>query len=734
MYTSKRPFRFAACLLTIACTLMHSQFAVAAKSAPPAPSRPVTDIYYGTQVIDNYRYLENLHDPSVQAWMKSQAQFTDALLASLPGRQPLLKRIHELLNADLSRSSFVRRGQRYFYETFEPGAALPKLHYRDGLKGAEHLLLDPAKLGTGTNTHYALDFYMPSWDGQFVAVGISPGGSEDSVIHVIDVKTGKTLGESIDRASNSIITWRADNRSFFYLRYAKLTAGMAANETLYNGRTYLHTIGVRGTGDGDPVIFGRGVDPSVAVPDGQGTFIVLSPDASFAVAVANHNMDQSPSTLYATPLTQATNSHTPWRQIAAVDDGVTQFQVQGDKLYFLTLKGTPRFSLKVTSLSQPDIAHAQVLVPEGPAVIDGFALAREGIYVQERDGAGSRLMLVSYDGKRSRALALPFAGRLDVPVTDPRESGALYNLEGWIAPPRVFAYDATTDQSSDSELIPPTHLDLSQTESKEVFAVGQDGTRIPLSIVFHKGLKLDGTHPTMLVGYGSYGVSFDPDWYPAALSLAWIERGGVVAMAHVRGGGEYGETWHRAGQKSTKLNTVFDFIACAEYLVKQHYTTPSKLAAWSASAGGITVGGALTWRPDLFSVIIDEVGMSDTLRIETTPNGPPNVSEFGSVKTEDGFHDLYAMGAYFHVRDGVAYPAVLFSTGANDPRVAPWEVTKMAARVQAATVSGRPALLRIDYDAGHGMGSTEQQYESRTADFWSFTLWQMGDPQFQPAH
>lgn len=726
-------FRFAICLLMIPGALMHPRFAVAADAPPLASTRPVTDTYFGTEVIDYYRYLENLADASVQAWMKSQAQYTDAVLASLPGRQPLLKRLHELLNADLTRNSFERRGQRYFYETFEPGAALPKLYYRDGLRGSEHLLLDPATLGKGTNTHYALDFYMPSWDGRLIAVGISAGGSEDSVIHIIDAKSGKMLGESIDRASNSVITWRADNRSFFYLRFAKLTPGMSANETLYNGRTYLHTIGMRGTGDGDPVIFGRGVDPSVDVPDGQGTFIVSSPDASFAVAVANHNMDLNPSTLFATSLTQATDSHTPWRQIATVDDGVTQFQVQGDKLYFLTLKGTPRFSLKVTSLAQPDIAHAQVLVTEGPAVIDGFALAREGIYVQERDGAESRLMLVSYDGKQSRVVALPFAGRLDVPVTDPRESGALYNLRGWVEPSRVFAYDATTDQSRDSGLIPPTHLDLSQVEAKEVFAIGQDGTRIPLSIVFHKGLKLDGTHPTMLTGYGSYGLSFDPSWLRAALSLAWIERGGVVAIAHVRGGGEYGETWHRAGQKSTKLNTIFDFITCADYLVTQRYTSPNKLAAWSASAGGITVGGALTWRPDLFGVIIDEVGISDTLRIETTPNGPPNVSEFGSVTTEDGFHDLYAMGAYFHVRDGVPYPAVLFSTGAHDPRVAPWEVTKMAARVQAATASRRPVLLRIDYDAGHGMGSTEQQYERKTADFWSFTLWQMHDPQFQPA-
>jgi prolyl oligopeptidase len=267
-------------------------------------------------------------------------------------------------------------------------------------------------------------------------------------------------------------------------------------------------------------------------------------------------------------------------------------------------------------------------------------------------------------------------------------------------------------------------------EAKEVFAESYDGTLIPLSIIYRKGIKLDGTHPTIMEGYGSYGISLEP--YFSRTWVAWIERGGVVAYAHIRGGGEYGEDWHKAGQKLTKLNTVLDFIACGQYLVDQHYTSPKFLAGQGGSAGGITAGGALTWRPDLFGVILDDVGMSDALRAETTPNGPPNVPEFGTVATEDGFHGLFAMSPYHHVRDGTAYPAVLFTTGANDPRVASWEVAKMVARVQAATTSGRPVLLRVDFDAGHGMGSTLSQREQEVADQWSFTLWQMSDPAFQP--
>jgi prolyl oligopeptidase len=716
--------------LAAACAAAGSLPAFSADLPPVAPLRPVTDSYFGTEVVDNYRYLENLDDPEVQAWMKAQAQYTRTALDRLPGRAALLQRIHELNNTDVSRRGLIRRGDRYFYRVFEPGAQQPKFYYRDGLQGQEHLLLDPSTLGAGTTTHYALDFYTPSWDGRYVAYGISAGGSENSVLHVMEVSSGRTLDEAIDRSSNSVIAWRPDNRSFFYDRYAKLTPQLRADEMLYNARTYLHTIGTHVSGDGDTVVFGRGVAAPLEVPEGQVTYIDLSPASTFALAVANHNDDNNPSTLYLAPLASVQDSRTPWHKIADVADGVTAFAMHGDQLYFLSQHDAPRFRLLRTSLAHPDIAHAEVVVPQGRGVLTDFDIAGDALYVREREGAVLRLLRVSFDGKSNRPVPLPFEGSLQGPVTDARQPGALFNIQGWVQSPRVFAYDPASDKTTDTGLIPPSSIDVSQLEAEEVFATSYDGTRIPLSIVHRKGLVLDGSHPTILTGYGSYGNSLDPAFSPIA--LGWLERGNVLAVAHVRGGGEYGEDWHLAGQKRTKLNTVFDFIACGQYLVDHHYTASKYLAGRGGSAGGITVGGALTWRPDLFGVILDFVGMSDSLRIELTPNGPPNIVEFGSVKTEQGFHDLYAMGAYFNVRDGVAYPAVLFTTGANDPRVPPWEMTKMAARVQAATGSGRPVLLRIDYDAGHGIGSTASQGESLTADSWAFALWQMGDPQFQP--
>jgi prolyl oligopeptidase len=718
----------------IVAAAFSAAFSIAsfALDAPPtAPVRPVTETYFGTPVTDNYRYLENLQDPEVQKWMHAQADYTRAVLDGLPGRSALLDRIHALSNSDPRRGGFERVGQRYFYLFIEPGVQQPKLYYRDGLKGDEHLLLDPSELGKGSKTHYALDFYTSSRDGRYIAYGISAGGSEDSVLHVMEVATGKVLEDEIDRTSNSVVAWRPDNRSFFYLRYAKAGPNTPANETLYNARAYLHTLGARAKGEGDPAVIVRGVAKTLDVPEGQGTYIVLSPDSAFAIAVANHNMDNAPATLYVAPLDKVKDSATPWRKVADVADGITQYEPHGDALYFLSQKGASHFRLLATPLAHPDVNHARVVVPEGKSVMTNFAFAREGIYLRELDGALSHLRLASPDGKNVRAVPLPFEGNLFGPSTDPLASGALFSMQSWVTPPRIISYDPAADKSEDTGLNPQSKMDTSQLESKEVLAPSYDGTMVPLSIIYKKGIALDGSHPTILVGYGSYGITLDSAFNP--VRVAWVERGGIIAIAHIRGGGELGEDWHRGGQMRTKSNTFLDFIACGQYLVDAKYTSPKYLAANGGSAGGITVGGAFTRRPDLFAVILDQVGMSDSLRSETEPNGPPNILEFGSTKSEDGFHGLYAMSAYEHVRNGVPYPAIMFTTGANDPRVAPWHMMKMTARVQAATASKHPVLLRIDYDAGHGIGSNRSQREIELADLWSFALWQMGDPAFQPA-
>ena len=712
-------------LLALAATL-----ASAAPAAPPvAPVEPVTADYFGTRVTDNYRYFEDLKSPQVQQWMQGQAEYARAVLDSLPGRKALLERVTVIDKTRVAVFDVQQRGTRYFYQKRRPEDQVARLYYRDGLKGAEHLLLDPAKLATG-KAHAALDFYAPSWDGQLLAYGVSLGGSEDSVLHLLDVSGKRPFNETIDRTSLSVVSWLPDNSGFFYLRYNKPTPDMKPAERLYNARTYLHAIGANPNGDGDPVVFGRSVAPNLEVPEGQGTFILTAPDSPYALAVANQNLDQNPSTLYVARLNSIMGAQTPWRRIAEVGDEVTQFQLQGQYLYYLTSKGAPRFELARLTLTDPELAHANVLVPESRAVLTGFSIGSDGIYLSARDGAATRILRASADGAQRHPVPLPFEGSAFIAAADSRQPGALIDLAGWIHPQQLYRYEPASDATSATALIPPWPLDTSQLASEEVLATSYDGTRVPLSIVSLKGAARDGRRPTLLIGYGAYGISYDPYFDP--MFIAWVERGGIIGVAHVRGGGEYGEDWHRGGEKLTKLNTVFDFVACAEYLVDAHYTAPKYLAGQGASAGGILIGGALTWRPDLFAAAIDLVGMTDTLRFETTANGPPNTGEIGSVKTEDGFHGLYGMSAYAHVRDGTAYPAVLLHTGANDPRVEPWIIAKMAARLQAATSSGKPILLDVDSDAGHGIGSQREQTRRLWVDQMAFALWQFGDPEFQP--
>ena len=390
--------------------LSSAGVAWSADGPPVAPVRPVTDTYFGTPVVDNYRYMENLKDPEVQAWMKGQANYTRQVLDSLSGRAALAQRIQALMSGDLRRDELSRRGERLFYRLFEPGTNLPKLAYRDGVSGAEHVLVDPAKLSTDSAHHFSLDWYSPSWDGRYVAYGVSEGGSEKSVLKVIDVQTGQLLAETIDRTSDCVVSWRADNRSFFYLRYPKPGPDTPPSQTEYNAVTFLHVLGERPDGAGDTAVFGRGVSSAVEVPEGQAAYVLLAPDSRYAVAVANRNMDDNPNTFYVAPLDQIDGARTPWRRIATPDDGVTDIQLHGDRLYLLSQKGAPRFRILSLPAAQPELAKAEVVVPEGPAVIDAFRPASDALYVSERAGASFQLRRVGFDGRGGRAIDLPFAG------------------------------------------------------------------------------------------------------------------------------------------------------------------------------------------------------------------------------------------------------------------------------------------------------------------------------------
>ena len=405
-----------------------------------------------------------------------------------------------------------------------------------------------------------------------------------------------------------------------------------------------------------------------------------------------------------------------------------------EDLYLLTFKDASRYKILRTDARHPDLSSAEVVVPPTEAVVQDMSAAQDALYVQVLDGGINRILRVPYGPKpKVENLALPLDGSTFLMGSDPRVPGILFALTSWTEMGNLYSYDPQAKRVTNTELEqfgPYAHDD--DIEAVNVKVKSYDGTLVPLSIVYPKGIKLDGSHPTLLGGYGAYGFVTSSTGFDS-MQLAWYEKGGILATCGVRGGGEYGEDWHLAGKGPTKANTWRDFIACAEYLVHKKYTSPAHLAGESGSAGGILIGRAITGRPDLFGAAIIHSGVLDALRNETTANGMGNTTEFGNTKTKAGFKALYATSSYHHVKDRTPYPAVLLTVGMNDPRVDPWESAKMTARLQAAASSGKPVLLRVHYAGGHGrIGATEQQFQESKADQWSFLLWQFGDPAFQP--
>jgi prolyl oligopeptidase len=428
--------------------------------------------------------------------------------------------------------------------------------------------------------------------------------------------------------------------------------------------------------------------------------------------------DNNEISLFTAPRAELLNGDISWSQLCAESDEVTDFAVIGDTIYLVTAKQAPRFKLVEMSLNDPDMASARDIVPAGELVIEGVSVAADALYISaKRDGIGMVMRWVPDVGLEG--LSPPRGGAAYLSSITPDVPGALIYEATWTQGGVRYAYDPDTATFADTGMIPVGEFDnLEGYVAKELVIPSHDGVMIPLTILHKEGLTLDGKNPTVVYGYGSYGSSMNVGF--SATRLAWLERGGIWAIAHVRGGGEYGQEWHYAGRMETKPNTWLDLIASAEYLVRESYTSPAHLAPWGGSAGGILAGRAITERPDLFGAAIIDVGSLDTIRAETTTNGVPNIKEFGTVKDRAGFHALLAMSPYHNVRDGVEYPAVMLSHGFNDPRVEPWQSGKMAARLQAATGSDNPVLLRVDFQAGHGIGSTRDQYLQERADQFAF--------------
>ena len=723
-------------LLPVLAALLALPAAAAPAARPDRPPvarvAPVVDRYFGQSVADPYRWMESEPEPEFTRFLHGQDDHARNMLARIPGRDGLLSAISAVDGIATTVSLLTTANGARFYLKRDPGAQIARLVMRRA-DGTETVLVDPATRAY-TASHAEIDQFAPSQDGSLVAYGLSTGGSERSVLHVVETATGRTRPDTIDRAQFAAVSWAPDGGSFFYARLPPPRPHAAAAEAYSHLRVYRHVLGR--DPDRDTVILDadrlpfrfRAVQafPALLVVSGADHVLAeVSDSVSPEIAV------------YTAPLASLDQPDIPWKLVADQSDDVVGVAVRGRRIDLLTHRDAPRLRIVETDLASPSFAAARVLVKPGSGVLTGLGLAADGLYFARRDGAAMTLLRLADGAATPEIVTLPFAGTIAPPledagglITDPTRTGVDLGLESWVHPLSWLHYDPATRAVADLGIVPPFPHDLRAYQAVETSARAADGTRIPLSVISRRGLVRDGRRPVLLDGYGAYGISYDARFVPTL--LPWLDGGGVYAVAHVRGGGEGGQAWHDGGRIATKMNTVTDFIACAQTLIDQHYTDAAHLSGSGTSAGGILIGGAITRRPDLFRAALVRVGATNTLREEFSENGPSNIPEFGSVTDPAQFPSLLRMDALAHVSDGVAYPAVLLTGGAADPRVPVWEPAKMTARLQQASSSGRPILLRIEFDAGHGIGSTRAQRDAEAADEQTFLLWQMGVAGYQP--
>ena len=699
---------------------------LAASAAPPEPPvapiarvQPVTDTHFGDSLVDRYRWMENDQDPDWLPFLKGQNAHTRAVLDELPGRTALLARIQQLSGDTVATSEVQLTGGRLFFQQRPAGANNYKLFVREG--GKDRLLVDPTVLDTA-GSHVSLDWWQASPDGSRLVYGLSKDGSEDSTLQVMVVASGEVLPERIADTQAAYPQWLADSSGFFY---NQLTGKVDTPERFLDSRARFHRLGSDPAND--PIVMARGRDAAVVFDKIQAPYITTAPGSKHAVLVLGDVRRER--RLLVAPLADVLAGKARWRPVAGFADEITAFDLDRDQLYLLSNRGHPRGRLLKTSASAPNLANARQVVAESKLVLESLARARDGLFLRAMDGGIGRLQRLGNDGSLTD-VALPFDGTLASVAADPDSAGALLVLSGWLNPTGVWSVDAA-GQVSDTGLTPKPPIDTSPYVSERRFARAKDGTRIPYDLIYKKGLVRDGRNPAFISAYGSYGV---PGYTPvfAGRTLALIDQGAIVGYAAVRGGGEYGRDWHRAGQLQNKPNTWRDLIAVSEDMIANGYTAPAHLAIGGRSAGGITVGRALTERPDLFAAVVSGVGWHNPLRYVAEQNGFAEEPEWGSIRERKGYRALKSIDSYQAVTDGTRFPAVLLTTGVTDPRVAPFHPAKMAARLQAANAGDRPILLRVDFDAGHGMGSTREQQDQEAADTYAFILWQTGAAGHQP--
>lgn len=694
---------------------------------PPTPRQPVTDTIFGKVVVDDYRWMEDLNSQQMKDWLRLQSDYTKSFLDKIPGRNALiaeLKKLDKLTPAIIPYVS--REGGRYFYQKSLAGENVPKLYYREGKKGKEILLFDPHSYKHGQSGDITFN-YLPSKDGKKVALTLTANGKADiSTARIINVDTKQFYPDSLYPVAG-VQAWSADSKGFMY--GSMQTSDQLSTNLFQDISVKYHLIG--NDGMKDKTILSRLNNPDLDIKSSTLLFANYSPDYKYLVAVLWNEFQDRNKMLFA-PAVNMESNRVNWKTLVNVEDQVRDAIIYKDKVYLLTRKEAPNFKVLVSPLNKFDIAHAKTLIPETKESIEGLSISRDFMFIQKTNGINSTIDQYNFLTGKTQSIQLPVAGSAWIQTFDVKSNDCIMEVNSWKQPGTKYDYDPLTQRTSISPFDTPSkYPGTGDLLVEEVEVKGHDGVMVPLSIIFNKNLKRDGSNIVYMTGYGSYGNALTP--YFNLNNLPLLNKGVIIAVAHTRGGGEKGFSWHMGGLKATKPNTWKDFISCAEYLINKGYTSPRHLIGEGTSAGGILIGRAMTERPDLFAAAINNVPVSNPLRGENRPNGILDSKEFGTAKDSTEAMGLIEMDAYLHVKPGVKYPAVIAVTGINDTRVPSWQPSKFVAALQNANQQGQPIMLQVNYTSGHWTDEKFVEFEN-FANMISLALWQAGHKDFQPVN
>jgi prolyl oligopeptidase len=683
----------------------------------PAPIRgTVVDDYHGTRVEDPYRGLEDLDSPATRAWVGAEAQLTDRYLAKLKDRGRLRSRLTALVDYERFGVPFQAHG-RYFYSRNSGLQNQSVLYVADALDAQPRIALDPNALSKDGSL--AVVDYVASHNGRLLAYGVSVSGSDWTDWHVRDVSSGRDLSDVIRFTKYYAPVFTHDDRGIYYSAFPAPPAGAELSAEDIGDAVFFHKFGT-------PIADDRRVLEIAGHPDWQYE-PHLSDDGRWLVVTAGEGEvgDKGLENVYLIDLSAPSPSVTP----IVEGFGAAYVYVGSDagRLYFLTTLDAPNGKVIAIDPAHPSAEPPRTIIAETTEAIDltetSVTLVGHQLIVRTIRDAHSRVMTYGLDGDPRREIELPGAGTVSGFLGRPGDRETFYSFTDLIRPRTVYRYDLKTGESRVFRT-PRTNFDPSAFEERQVFYPGKDGTRIPMLLAYHKGLKLDGRNPVLLYGYGGFGIPVLPTF--SSTNIAWLELGGVYAIANIRGGGEYGEAWHRQAIRSHRQVAFDDFIAAAEWLISQHYTSTSRLAIKGESNGGLLIGACLTQRPDLYRAAIADVGVMDMLRFNRFGQGAGWMGEFGSPEDPADFPAIYAYSPLHRVRPGTRYPATLIVTGDHDTRVMPMHSFKFAAAMQAAQSGPEPILLYIEKSSGHGGGPTVSQVIEQNADIYAFLVDRLG--------